>query len=151
MLWNDAPSLSLSLSASLYTSLSSASFYTVLSSSSFSIVWRSVSLSSILSSASYFVYIFSVFLSLHFRVLLSKILCRLLRCRHDSRSGVGGLGPGSVLSDLVRWFLRLLGVVPPLQPRPDGGGYHAVVGSRIRGGLGAFLHFIHHHCMPELI
>lgn len=90
-------------------------------------------------------------LSLHFRVLLSKILCRLLRCRHDSRSGVGGLGPGSVLSDLVRWFLRLLGVVPPLHPRPDGGGYHAVVGSRIRGGLGAFLHFIHHHCMPELI
>lgn len=90
-------------------------------------------------------------LSLHFRVLLSKILCRLLRCRHDSRSGVGGLGPGPVLSDLVRWFLRLLGVVPPLQPRPDGGGYHAVVGSRIRGGLGAFLHFIHHHCMPELI
>lgn len=90
-------------------------------------------------------------LSLHFRVLLSRILCRLLRCRHDSRSGVGGLGPGSVLSDLVRWFLRLLGVVPPLQPRPDGGGYHAVVGSRIRGGLGAFLHFIHHHCMPELI
>lgn len=90
-------------------------------------------------------------LSLHFRVLLSKILCRLLRCRHDSRSGVGGLGPGSVLSDLVRWFLRLLGVVPPLQPRPDGGGYHAVVGSRIRGGLGAFLHFIHHRCMPELL
>lgn len=76
---------------------------------------------------------------------------RFVSFRYDSRPGVGGLGPGSSLPDLVRCFLWLLGLLPALQPPPDGGRNHAVVGAGVLRGGHPFLHRIHFHCVPELL